>query len=111
MVDVSVCNKNLLEFEAELGEATGDSPNLVAGVDDNRFMGLLVAQDSAVALQRADGEGFEDHGTYFKANRSFLFADVPATECVQFLASKCRFALQIISFVWCTMNMGLYADR
>ena len=66
VVDVSVRNKNLLELEAELGEAALNAADFVAGVNDDGFVGLLVTQNGAVALQRADWEGFEDHGSYFR---------------------------------------------
>jgi len=62
VVDVGVGDEDLLELEAEGVESAGDAAYLVAGVDDDGFAGFFVAQDGAVALQRADGEGFEDHG-------------------------------------------------
>ena len=63
MVDVGVGDENLLELEAERGEAAVNAADLVAGIDDDGLAGLLVAKDGAVALQRADGKGFEDHGS------------------------------------------------
>ena len=62
VVDVGVGDENLLELEAEGGEAAVDAGDLVAGIDDDGFAGFLVAQDGAVALERADGKGLEDHG-------------------------------------------------
>jgi hypothetical protein len=38
-----------------------DLVDVVAGVDDHGFVGGFVADDGAVALQRADGEDFVDH--------------------------------------------------
>ena len=61
MVDVGVGDEDLLELEAEGVEAAGDAADFVAGIDDDGLAGFLVAQDGAVALERADGEGFEDH--------------------------------------------------
>ncbi len=62
VVDVGVGDEDLLEREAEIGEAAMDAADLVAGIDDDGLAGLFVAQDGAVALQRADGKGLEDHG-------------------------------------------------
>jgi hypothetical protein len=62
MVDVGVGYQDLLDFEAEVGEAAIDSADFIAGVDDDGFGSFLVAQDGAVALQRADRECLEDHG-------------------------------------------------
>src|ERR1039458_9336133 len=55
------------ELEAEFGKAALNAANLVAGIDDDGLAGFLVAQDGAVAGERADGEGFEDHGFYCRA--------------------------------------------
>ena len=44
---------------AEQGQDSGD---VVAGVDDDGFVGGFVSEDGAVALQRADGEDLVDHG-------------------------------------------------
>jgi len=40
---------------------------LVAGVDDHGLARGFVAEDSAVALERADGEDLEDHAFYCRA--------------------------------------------
>jgi hypothetical protein len=61
VIDVSVGDKNLLELEAKLGEALVDAAHFVAGIDDNSLAGLLVAQDRAIALQRADGKSLKNH--------------------------------------------------
>lgn len=61
MVDVGVGYENLLELEAERGEAAVNACDLVARIDDDGLAGLLVSEDGAIALERADGEGFEDH--------------------------------------------------
>jgi len=62
VVDVGVCDENLLELEAEFCKAALDAADLVAGIDDDGLAGFLIAQDSAVAFERADGEGFKNHG-------------------------------------------------
>ena len=61
VVDVAVGDENLLELEAKLVEAAMDAADLFAGIDDDGLAGLLVTENGAVALQRADGEGFENH--------------------------------------------------
>ncbi len=66
VVDVSVGNEDLLEFEAQFGEASVDAADFVAGIDDNGLSGLFVAQQGAVALQRADGKGLKNHMSILK---------------------------------------------
>ena len=61
VVNVGVGDEDLLELEAEGVETAGDAVDLVAGVDDDGLAGFLIAQDGAVAFQRADGEGLDDH--------------------------------------------------
>ena len=46
------------------GEDGEDARDVVAGVDDHGFAGGLVSKDGAVALERADGEDFMDHGRF-----------------------------------------------
>jgi hypothetical protein len=62
VIDMRVGYKDLLEGEAEGGEAAMDAGDLIARVDDDGFAGFLVGQDCAVALERADGKGLENHG-------------------------------------------------
>ncbi len=62
VVNVGVGDENLLEGEAKFSEAAMNAADLVAGVDDDGFAGLLVAEQGAVAGQHAYGKGFEDHG-------------------------------------------------
>jgi len=62
MVDVPVGDDDLFEGEIVVGQAREDLGYVVAGVDDHGFAGGLVAEDGAVALEGADGEGFADHG-------------------------------------------------
>jgi hypothetical protein len=75
VVDVGVGDDDLLDGEVVLIEDGDDAGDLVAGVDDDGFEGDLVAQDGAVALQRADGEDFMDHGCKSKGLRP-IFAGV-----------------------------------
>jgi hypothetical protein len=44
---------------ADQGE---DVIDIIARIDDHGFVSFLVADDRAVALQRADGEDLVDHG-------------------------------------------------
>jgi hypothetical protein len=62
VVDVGVSDDDLLDGERVFGEEGHDAGDVVAGVDDDGFAGGLVAEDGAVALEGADGDGFEDHG-------------------------------------------------
>lgn len=61
VVNVGVGDEDLLELEAQLGEAAVDAADFVAGVDDDGLARSFVAQNGAVALQRADGKGLKDH--------------------------------------------------
>ena len=63
VVDVRVGHDDLLELEARLGEALMNARDIVAGVDDDGLVGLFIAEDGAVAGERADGKGLEDHGS------------------------------------------------
>lgn len=61
VVDVGVGDDDLLEAELVLFEELHDPRDVVAGIDDDGFVGGLVAQDGAVALERADYQDFVDH--------------------------------------------------
>src|SRR5208337_3783439 len=74
VVDVGVGDENLLELEAELGKAALNAADFVAGIDDDGLTGLFVAQDGAVAGERADGEGLQDHGLIVRLTTSYLCA-------------------------------------
>jgi len=63
VVDVSVGDDDLFDLQVVLADEGEDVFDVVAGVDDHGFVGGLVADDGAVALQRADGEDFVDHGS------------------------------------------------
>ena len=61
VVNVGVGNDDLLDGEVVLNEEGEDAGDVVAGVDDYGFVGGFVAEDGAVALEGAYGQGFEDH--------------------------------------------------
>ena len=67
VIDVGVGDDDLLDGEVVLGEQGEDAGDVVAGVDDDGFAGGFVAEDGAVALEGADGEGFVDHGLWPRA--------------------------------------------
>lgn len=69
VVNVRVGNQDLLELEAEFGEAVMNSAHFVAGVDDDGFMRFFVAEDGAVAGQRANRERLQDHALIVKRRR------------------------------------------
>ena len=48
-------------LRAEFGQPLVNAVDLVAGIDDDGLMGLFVAQNGAVAGQRPDRKGLEDH--------------------------------------------------
>jgi hypothetical protein len=58
---MGMCNHNLLQREFFLAQYLQDSLNLVSGVNHHGFVGFLVANNRAVALQRAHGKDFVDH--------------------------------------------------
>ncbi len=62
VVDVGVGDQDLFELEVLAGQAAMDAGDVVAGIDDDGFAGCRVAQDGAVALEWAYGEGFDDWG-------------------------------------------------
>src|ERR1035438_5811903 len=62
MVDVSVGDDDLVDLQVALADECKNILNIVAEIDDHGPGGGLVADDRAVALQRADGEDFVDHG-------------------------------------------------
>src|ERR1700722_628314 len=64
VVDVGVGDEDLLDDEVVLGEEGHDGGDVVAGVDDDGFVGGLVAEDGAVALEGSDGDNFVDHGSF-----------------------------------------------
>ena len=61
VVDVRVGDDDFFDGEAVGGEDGDDARNVVAGVNYDGFVGGLISEDRAVALQRADGEDLVDH--------------------------------------------------
>jgi hypothetical protein len=64
VIDVGVGDDDLLDGEIVFGEQGEDAGNVVTGIDDDGFAGGFVAEDGAVALERAYGKSFEDHGSF-----------------------------------------------
>jgi hypothetical protein len=62
VVDVGVGDDDLLDGELMAGEGLCDAGDIVARVDDDGLVGGLIAEDGAVALERADYEDLVDHG-------------------------------------------------
>src|SRR5260370_40503585 len=62
VVDVGVGDDDLLDLQIVFVDDSLDVFDVVAGVDDHGFVSGLVADDGAIALQRADGADFMDHG-------------------------------------------------
>jgi hypothetical protein len=58
VVDMRMCDDDLPQREVVPRQPREDVGDLVAGVDNNRFSRLQIRQQSAVAAQGADGEGF-----------------------------------------------------
>ena len=63
VVDVGVGDEDLLELEAEFGQSAVNASDFVAGIDDDGFTHFFVTEQGAVALQRADGKGLQDHSS------------------------------------------------
>ena len=61
MVDVGVGDDDLLYREAMLGQPRQNAGHVIARIDDHRLAGDFIAQDGAVALQRADRKGLTKH--------------------------------------------------
>lgn len=75
VIDVSVGDDDLLYGEPVLVEDADDAGDVVAGIDHDGFAGDLVAEDGAVALERADDEDFMDHGLKTKGLTRFYIDD------------------------------------
>jgi hypothetical protein len=67
MIDVRVRNDDLLYLQVVLPNQRENAFDLIAGIDDHGFARGLVSDDGAVALQRADGKDFVDHGRSLSA--------------------------------------------
>lgn len=61
VVDVGMGDDDLFEGKVMLLEQLDDAGDVVAGIDDNGFMGAFVAKDGTVALEGANNEDFVDH--------------------------------------------------
>jgi hypothetical protein len=61
VVDVGVGDDDFFDGESVGGEGGHDARNVVAGINYDGFVGVLVSEDGAVALQRTDGEDLVDH--------------------------------------------------
>ncbi len=61
MVDVGVGHDNLLHRQAVALHDSHHVVDVVARVDDDGFLGLLIAHHRAVALQRADRKNLVNH--------------------------------------------------
>lgn len=62
VIDVGVGDDDLLDLEIVLADESENVFDVVAGVDDHGFTRGFVSDHGAVALERADGEDFVDHG-------------------------------------------------
>ena len=61
VVDMGMGDDDLAQGEAMLLQPGENLRNVVSGIDDDGFMRNLVAQDGAIAAQRANGKTFKDH--------------------------------------------------
>ena len=61
VVDVGVRDDDLFDLQIMFADEREHVVDVVAGIDDHRFARGFVADDRAVALQRAYGEDFVDH--------------------------------------------------
>ena len=77
VVDVGMGDDDLFDVEIVLADDSEQVFDVVAGIDDHGFAGGLVADDGAVALQRADGEDFVDHGSIVAVSRGLK----PTSRC------------------------------
>ena len=62
VVDVRMSDDDLLYLQVVLAHQSENALDFIAGVDHHGFVRGLVSDDGAVALQRADGKDFVDHG-------------------------------------------------
>ena len=60
MVDMRVGDDDLAQREVVAREPGEDVCDLVSGIDDDRVVRLQICQQSAVAAERADGEGLAE---------------------------------------------------
>src|SRR5712692_9225672 len=62
VVNVSMCDDNLFHLEIVLADEGEDIFDVVTGINHHRLERAFVTNDGAVALQRAHGKDFVDHG-------------------------------------------------
>ena len=62
MIEVRMGVNDADHFQAQGIEPSQDQLMIATRVDDNGLFRYRIADDRAVALQRADGEGFADEG-------------------------------------------------
>jgi hypothetical protein len=63
VIDVGVSDDDVLDLQAVTVEDCLNLGDVIAGIDNNSFMGLLVPEDRAVALEQADRENLVNHGS------------------------------------------------
>ncbi len=61
MIDMGMGDDDVLDLQVMLAKQCEDVVNVVAGVDDHRFPSGLIANNRAIAVQRADREDLMDH--------------------------------------------------
>ena len=61
VVDVSMSHDDLAQGEAMLLQSGENFRKVVARIDNDGFVGKLVAQDGAIAAQRTDRKSLKDH--------------------------------------------------
>ena len=66
MVDMSMGDDDLAQGEAVLLQPGENLRNVISGIDDDSFTRNLVAQDGAVAMERADWKTFKNHYIHFR---------------------------------------------
>ena len=62
MVDMRMGDDDLFDLKIMFAQNFEDVLDFVARIDHHGFARILVAHDRTVALERADGEDFVDHG-------------------------------------------------
>ena len=73
VIDVGVGDDDLLHLQFMLADDGENVFNVVARIDDHGFMRGLIADDRAVALQRADGKDLMYHSVPFSLGACEIF--------------------------------------
>ncbi len=63
MIDVSMSDHDLLDFQVMFFDQSENVIDIVAGVDHHRFASDIVPDDGAIALQGSDRKDFVNHGS------------------------------------------------